>query len=136
LAISDPDVRKAMHYIREHLQSQILQVSELAEALGLSRRTLERRFVKSLGHGPAHEIQKSRLKLAAKLLRETDMSISDIAARVGYSSSEYLMRVFKKDRGYTPSEFDPVPLQALLEPLIVYALHRGIMHTGSMRIEA
>ena len=36
LAISDPDVRKAMHYIREHLQSQILQVSELAEALGLS----------------------------------------------------------------------------------------------------
>lgn len=105
LAISDPDVRKAMHYIREHLQSQILQVSELAEALGLSRRALERRFVKSLGHGPAHEIQKSRLKLVAKLLRETDMSISDIAARVGYSSSEYLIRVFKKDRGYTPNQF-------------------------------
>jgi two-component system response regulator YesN len=38
-------------------------------------------------------------------LRETDMSISDIAARVGYSSSEYLMRVFKKDRGHTPNQF-------------------------------
>ena len=105
LAFSDPEVRKALHYIREHLQDQTLQVRDLAEALGLSRRALERRFELALGHGPSQEIQSARLKLVKKLLRETKMRISDLATRAGYTSPEYLGRVFKKNTGHTPRQF-------------------------------
>lgn len=105
LAIEDQDVSGVVNYIRENIQDSSLQVADLADLVGLSRRALERRFNQALGYGPAHEIQATRNQLVKKLLRETDMSITDVAARAGYASHEYMIRAFKKETGKTPLKY-------------------------------
>jgi len=105
LAIEDQDVSRVVSYIRENIQVSSLQVADLADLVSISRRALERRFNRALGYGPAHEIQATRNQLVKKLLRETDMSITDVAARAGYASHEYMIRAFKKETGKTPLEY-------------------------------
>lgn len=105
LAIHDQAVVKAVRHIREHIQDASLQVSDLAALAGISRRALERRFHKVFGYGPAHEIHSTRCQLVRKLLRETDLSIADLASRAGFGSQEYMIRVFKKESGITPLKY-------------------------------
>ena len=105
LAIKDQAIAVAIRHIRENIQSPSLQVSDIAALAGISRRALERRFHKLFGYGPAHEIQSTRCQLVRKLLRETDLSIADLAARSGYASQEYMIRAFKKDAGTTPLKY-------------------------------
>ena len=105
LAIKDQAIAVAIRHIRENIQSPSLQVADIAALAGISRRALERRFHKLFGYGPAHEIQSTRCQLVRKLLRETDLSIADLAARSGYASQEYMIRAFKKDAGTTPLKY-------------------------------
>lgn len=105
LAIKDQAVVMAVRHIRENIQSPSLQVADIAALAGISRRALERRFHKLFGYGPAHEIQSTRCQLVRKLLRETDLSIADLASRTGYASQEYMIRAFKKDAGTTPLKY-------------------------------
>jgi LacI family transcriptional regulator len=105
LAIEDEDVSRVVSYIRENIQDSSLQVADLAGLVSISRRALERRFNQALGYGPAHEIQTTRNQLVKKLLRETDMSITDLAARAGYASHEYMIRAFKRETGRTPLKY-------------------------------
>ncbi|MGB0258236.1 MAG: substrate-binding domain-containing protein [Coraliomargarita sp.] len=104
LAIGDPALNSAIRFIRDNIRKPI-QVSDIADAVQLSRRALERRFASALGHSPAREISNARLTLAKKLLRETRLSIADIAAKSGYSTPEYMVRVFQKDSGLSPVKY-------------------------------
>ena len=104
LAISDPELGQAIRFIRDHVHRPI-QVTDVAEAAGISRRALERRFENLLGHSPAKEIQETRLRVAKRLLRETDMSVADVAAASGYGSNEYMIRVFQKATDHTPLKY-------------------------------
>ena len=47
----------------------------------------------------------SRLSLAQELMRDTDLNISEISYRAGFSSTNYFCNVFKKEKGITPKEF-------------------------------
>ncbi|MGB2091899.1 MAG: substrate-binding domain-containing protein [Akkermansiaceae bacterium] len=105
LAIEDPELSKVVRYIRENIHDASLQVGDLANLVGMSRRALERRFKEQLGHGPAHEIHTARTQLVRRLLRETDMSITNLASYVGYASHEYMIRAFKKETGKTPLKY-------------------------------
>ena len=105
LAIEDEDVSRVVSYIRENIQDSSLQVADLANLVSISRRALERRFNQALGYGPAHEIQTTRNQLVKKMLRETDMSITDLASRAGYASHEYMIRAFRKETGKTPLKY-------------------------------
>lgn len=104
LAINDPVLNQAIRFIRDNIRNPI-QVSDIANIVQLSRRTLERRFSRAIGHSPAREISNGRLALAKKLLRETRLSIADIAAKSGYSTPEYMIRVFQKDSGLSPVKY-------------------------------
>lgn len=104
LAISDPALSQAIRFIRDNIRRPI-QVSDIANEAQLSRRALERRFANLIGHSPAREISKARLALAQKLLRETRLSIADIAAKSGYNTPEYMIRVFQKDSGLSPLKY-------------------------------
>lgn len=104
LAITDSVIAEAVQYIREHAHTPI-QVSDVADAVHLSRRTLERSFKTALGCSPAVEIQRNRLQRAQKLLKDTDMPIADVAAVCGFGSSEYMIKVFQKATGHTPLKY-------------------------------
>lgn len=102
LAIDDPDVAQVLRYIREHVAEGI-RVSDIVRVFPLSRRRLEQRFRALLGRTPAEEIRRSRLEHARRLLVETDLSVSAVAAASGVCSGAQLASAFRKYLGTRPS---------------------------------
>jgi len=101
LAIEDPVVAASIRFIREHSRGSI-QVSDVANAVMVSRRSLERRFRKVLDKSVHKEIQQLHVEQVAQLLVETNMSISQIALTLGYPDIDNIGRYFKKEKGMTP----------------------------------
>ncbi len=104
LAIKDPLVHEAVRYIRQRYAEGV-SVSKLVEHLGISRSTLQRRFVESLGRSPRAELIRVQLARVEQLLRDTDMPLTKIARRAGFNYGECMMKLFKRKTGKTPSEF-------------------------------
>lgn len=104
LAIEDKIVSDAIRFIRGNANYDI-NVSDLLKAIPVSRRVLESRFLKVLGHTPHDEIIRVKMKIAKQLLAETDLTLPDIAERSGFKHPEYLSVVFKKITGQPPSAY-------------------------------
>lgn len=104
LAIDDEEITRALGYIRRHATANI-RVADVLRQGKLSRRALEHRFKKWLGHTPAEEIQRVRINRIKELLCETELSIGEIAERTGFEYGEYLAAAFKRETGFTPSDF-------------------------------
>lgn len=89
-------------------------VGSLAGLAGMSRASFADHFSKAFGQGPIDFVQKTRLRVAARLLRVTDLPIEAIAQSVGYAGSRPFARAFEATIGATPSSyrirtgFDPV----------------------------
>jgi LacI family transcriptional regulator len=104
LASSDPLVAAAIRYMWDHLRKD-MSVGDIAEGVGSSRRNLERRFTKEMGRGPAAELRRRRLEECLRLLRSTDLSITDIAPLCGFKDKTYMHAVFQKTFGMTPRKW-------------------------------
>jgi len=104
LAIDDPDVAAAVRFIRENATSGI-NVGDVLREVPLSRRILENRFRKTLGRTPHEEITRIRIDRIKRLLSETDLALSEIAARTGFQHDEYMTVAFKKAVGMPPSKY-------------------------------
>lgn len=104
LAVDDRDVARAVRFIREHACAGI-KVGDVLRAVPLSRRVLEQRFRRRLGHTPHEEILFVRLQRVQQLLVETDLPLYLVAERTGFDHVEYLSVVFRRETGSTPSAF-------------------------------
>ena len=104
LAIEDFEVVESMRFIKDHA-SETITVNDVVNAVSLSRRMLEIRFRKVLRQSINDVIQAEHIKLAVQLLNETNMSMSEIAKRSGFSNSTYMGVVFKKVMGMPPLQF-------------------------------
>ncbi|QDQ15566.1 GlxA family transcriptional regulator [Streptomyces spectabilis] len=82
-----------------------LSVDDLAAHLGVSPRTLARRFADRLGTSPGAWLLARRVAAARTLLEETDLPVEAIAARVGLSSAVNLRRRFRARTGTTPGAY-------------------------------
>jgi AraC family transcriptional activator FtrA len=82
-----------------------LSVSDLAAHLGVSPRTLARRFADQLGTSPGAWLLARRVAEARTLLEETDLPVEAIAARVGLASAVNLRRRFRAQAGTTPGAY-------------------------------
>jgi LacI family transcriptional regulator len=71
----------------------------------LSRRMLEHRFVKLVGRTPHAEIIRIRMERASRLLRETSLSLTEIANRAGFADANYLSVAFKRQMGVAPRTY-------------------------------
>lgn len=78
-------------------------VGEMAAAAGLSSAQFTRRFRSVTGLSPNRFIIEERLGRAEMYLRETEMSVQEIAIRLGYRDVYYFSRQFRRFRGATPS---------------------------------
>jgi LacI family transcriptional regulator len=104
LAVKDSALKKALSFIRENGLGQI-KVSDIARASGISRRVLERRFLKVLGRSPAEEIRRTRIDRARVLLQDTSLDIPSVAEASGFSSPEYFAFYFGAKVGMTPLQY-------------------------------
>lgn len=104
LATPDPHVASALRHMWAHLDRD-LSVDSVAREVGISRRTLERGFRHELGRGINVELRRKRLETLCLLLRSTDHKIADLAPMVGFKSTDYLHRTFRRAFGITPRKY-------------------------------
>ncbi|MEM6688679.1 MAG: DNA-binding transcriptional regulator [Planctomycetota bacterium] len=104
IAVDDREVARVCRFIREHACDGI-DVHDVAEFAKLSRRQLERRFRSELDRSPHDEITAIQIERVKELLRESDMTLEQIAPLAGYTHKERLGAVFKRVCSETPGEF-------------------------------
>lgn len=80
-------------------------VQTLAREVGMSRSSLARRFRAVFGETPLEYLSRSRLQAAALLIRTESLSLSQVAARVGYQSEASFSRVFRQTIGKPPGAY-------------------------------
>ena len=104
LAQTGSRVARAMEFIREHALVGT-SIHEVARAVGGSERLLERDFQTVLGTTVCRAVRDARLDRVARLLRDTDMPLSQVAAKAGFSNEPYLKVAFKRRFGCTMGEW-------------------------------
>jgi len=111
-AFPDRQIAMAVRLIRTDATLG-LSVEQIADTVGISRRTLQRRFQTLLGHSVEKEIMKTRINRAKRLLSETDFSLAAIAIKIGFSTADYFVQAFKRETGMTPGQFRQSVLASL-----------------------
>ena len=101
-------VHKAMAYIHTHYMEPLLR-GEIAAHVGLSERHLTRCFQKEVSVTPMMYLNRYRIQQAKTLLEAGDMSITEVAMAVGFSSGGYFTRVFRQEIGVSPRAYQSKP---------------------------
>ena len=104
LAIPDDELRQAMVFLRQHAYRS-LSVDEIADAVPMTRRSLERKCQAVLGRTPLEEIRRLRIARVRELLAMTDRSVEDIAAATGFGTPEYMTATFRQFEQITPLRY-------------------------------
>lgn len=102
--VLDENIQKAILYISENLSVSI-SLDKLAEISGYSLSRFKAKFKEEIGIPPSEYITLQKIKYAKKLLETTDMSITELAYELGFSSSNYFSSVFKKILNTTPQQY-------------------------------
>ncbi len=104
LAIENCDIAKAVRFIRHHA-TEMIQVSDVVNVVPMSRRRLQSSFRRLLGRSVFEEIKRVHVDKYTRMLVETNMSISQIAAALGHPSSENMNRYFRSVKGMSPTAY-------------------------------
>jgi len=98
-------LKRATQIISTNLNNPDFSIDQLAKLLGHSRSVLYKKIDALMGISVNDFIQEVKLKHAAGLLIETDLSISDIAFKSGFKSAPHFSRLFKQKFGVVPTQY-------------------------------
>ena len=104
VGLIDRRIRRAVELMHSQLDRE-LSLKEIAAASFLSPFHFARLFKKLTGASPHAYLATLRSKQAQVLLAETDLSVTEIGARVGYANSSHFTQVFRQSTGLTPRAF-------------------------------
>lgn len=102
LAIEDSEIVAILRYMADNIQ-QSLSVAEVLKQFPISRRSLEQKFRKQLNRSPAEHIRHLRMEHVTHLLKETDLTITEIAYRAGFNSSSSLTQQIQRHAQMSPT---------------------------------
>jgi transcriptional regulator GlxA family with amidase domain len=97
-------VGRAQHWLQQRF-SQRARMSELADFLRVSERTLERRFHKSLGTTPLQYLQLLRIEAAKHMLTRSSRRVERVAHLVGYGDAPFFKQMFRAHTGMSPRDY-------------------------------
>lgn len=98
-------IREAMEIVHKEMEDAELNVEQLAAHMNLSRVALYKRLVNVTGKTPHQFIKDIRLDYARQLLERSQLSIAEVAYKVGYNDRKYFSKHFKETFGRLPSEW-------------------------------
>lgn len=104
---ASPVPHNAVDVVIQYIQtnySRPLSIRHLAETAHISQSYLAHRFRQKTGFSLMRYVQRVRIEEATRLLSTTDYPISNIARQVGFTDPLHFSRVYKKMKGFTPSE--------------------------------
>lgn len=94
-------VARVMKHVLDHI-AEPLSIEEIADAVGVSRRTFSRAFAKHARVTPSVFVEQLRIDVARKLLEETDVPLKTVAFRCGFQSATQMRMIFSRRLSTTP----------------------------------
>ncbi len=108
--------QQAGYFIREH-SDQKFSLAGIASALYVNGNYLARVFKRETGRTLLWYHNAVRCEKAKRLLEETELSVSEVGAAVGYVSSAHFSHLFKKMTGFAPSDWHGPAGESLKDPI-------------------
>ncbi|MDN5315122.1 MAG: hypothetical protein PWP10_3872 [Clostridiales bacterium] len=97
-------VQDCTNYIQKNIYSDI-QAEDIAEHIGMSTNYTSQKFKQELGESINNYVKRAKIDEARALLQYSDLSLTEISERLGFSSQSFFTSVFKKQTGMTPRQF-------------------------------
>ncbi|MCY1013829.1 helix-turn-helix domain-containing protein [Nannocystis pusilla] len=104
LGHGDAAIRKVQRWLQAR-SAETIALPAMAACAGLGERTFLRRFVKATGLRPAQYLQHLRVGKARDLLERLDLSIAEVAWKVGYGDPGAFRKIFQRILGLSPGEY-------------------------------
>lgn len=101
---ASPAVEQVIAFCNEHYREKI-SLERLSGMTGLNKSYFSQLFHKETGMPFGDYLETVRIQNAQRLLRNLNLSMSDIAEMVGFANQNYFTKVFKKQTGLTPSQY-------------------------------
>ena len=98
-------MKRVMETVNKNLGSSEFSVEMLAESVGMSRAHLHRKLKELTNLSARDFIRSIRMKQAARLLTENNLTISEVAYATGFSNASHFSTVFKDYFGKTPTQY-------------------------------
>lgn len=98
----------AVDYLRNHIKTHYatsISLTEIAAKFYISKQYLISKFKKEFGVTPIQFLTNERIRQAKYLLKHADLNITQIGITVGFFSSAYFTKIFKRETGQSPSAF-------------------------------
>jgi LacI family transcriptional regulator len=102
--VADPEIAAALRFMRRHA-GEMISISQVANAVGISRSKLEFRFVKLVGRSPKQELLRIQLARAKELLIRSNLSITSIAREAGFRTPAHFCHFFRRHAGCPPGAY-------------------------------
>lgn len=100
----DEDIIRVQLWLRQH-HAESVQLAEVAQLFGMSLRTFNRRFKQATGISPLSYLQQIRMDSARDLLAASNLSVAEVADKVGYIDTSHFTRLFKQTYKLTPKDY-------------------------------
>lgn len=97
--------QQAANLLHDNLANPELEMEQIAQSVGVSRRVLELAFKEQLHTSPYQHLSKARLELAQQLLKTTKLPIMEVGVRCGYPEPHHFSAWFKKQTGMAPKTY-------------------------------
>ena len=98
-------LEKVQVVLNVNLVEASFSIEDFSKAVGMSRMQLHRKIKALTGLSASEFIRSQRLKLAAQLLKKSDINISEVGYSVGFNDPSYFTKCFKVAYNCTPTEF-------------------------------
>ena len=109
--------------ILENISNEQFGVSQLAESVNMSRSSLLRKIKQQADLSASQFIRQVKLEKSKELLRDSDMTISEIAFEVGFANVSYYIKCFREDFGIPPGELrkkaEALPSDSEVDPISI-----------------
>jgi AraC-like DNA-binding protein len=131
-ALRDPRIGRAMSLVHRD-PARPWSVASLAREITMSRSAFAARFTELVGEPVMRYVTRWRMQVALDLLHHDDLSVSELASRLGYDSEAAFSRAFKRTIGISPGTVRRTPPEALLNSSVgptsqaAEIYHRGVV---------
>ena len=98
-------LQKAIGFVEENIADPTFGVEQLMDKMAMSHSTLSRKMKTLCGLTPLDFIRNIRLKHAARLLKNPNITVAEAAMQLGFNDRRYFSQCFKEEYGMTPSEY-------------------------------
>ena len=105
ISVDQEFLEKIVKTIEMYFEDEQFSVEKLAEHVNMSLSQLNRKLKALIDQPPGHLIRSLRLQRAADLLEKNAGNVSEICFKVGFSDNAYFSRAFKKQFGFSPSDY-------------------------------